>query len=110
MNEILAPIYYVIAQDPAFNLATSRYKKTATPTTTPKATAENDADSTTTAVKEEEEEKEKKNAEDEVTQETLDRWAEADTFNCFANIMVEVGISGVLIFSCCWCLIRVVLC
>ena len=95
MNEILAPIYYVIAQDPAFSLS-ARAKKARHEASAPKfgeagesdqqpdetldcndSCTKNDADGTS-------EEPEG------VTQELLDRWAEADTFNCFSNIMVEV--------------------
>jgi len=94
MNEILAPIFYVIAQDPSFNLA-ARQKQTDQSTQATAETTKNESDADAAPERDAAGDATQDAATDTddaevVTQEILDRWAEADTFNCFSNIMVEV--------------------
>jgi hypothetical protein len=115
MNEILAPIFYVVAQDPAFNLAarrkrklkqrqkmkaeTNRHKKQMPTTQIDKQDNDEIQKDMNTAEQQQQqqllvvEDKDDSQAEEDneqINQAVLDGWAEADTFNCFSNIMVEV--------------------
>lgn len=109
MNEILAPIYYVIAQDPAFSLS-ARAKTARLEAAAPnfdeagesdkrqqqQQPQDGNVDGSDNCSNNDDDDDGSGGGEAEgvtaegVTQELLDRWAEADTFNCFSNIMVEV--------------------